>query len=409
MPVETPAAPVQTSFADLIGSEIDSIGNSSAAPQPTTDTITTSASEASSAKAPAEAPKTSIEAPKTPTAGNEFDPKIEALPDVFKKETAAKETPKAAEEPVLPKDANPAVSAAFQKITSDLKAERERIKSYEAKISELESKQSKSVNADEISKYQKRIEEYESKLKVINLEASPEYNEQITAPKMKLASDLEVLAKANDLDPDAFLKAAAVEDPVERRKKINAITKELSQSDAFEARKAIDSLLELKSKDDELRKDISTTIKVMEEQRERAAKEFQERAVTETLKSYQDTFRDFTENGPVYFRKSADNEAWNKSLEQIYTTALSVENTELTPKQKAQLTLQAVSFPVIRQMFDTYVAKSNEEITSLRSQLQKYVSATPNGGPVTAGAGANSPEPLDKSLGLVAALEAGLR
>lgn len=409
MPVETPvaptAAPLQTSFADLIGSEIDSIGNSSSAPQPTTDTITKSASEVS----PVETPKTPTEAPKTPVAGNEFDPKIEALPDVFKKETAAKETPKAAEEPVLPKDANPAVSAAFQKITSDLKAEREKIKSYETKISELESKQSKSVNADEISKYQKRIEEYESKLKVINLEASPEYNEQITAPKMKLAGDLEVLAKANDLDPDAFLKAAAVEDPVERRKKINAITKELSQSDAFEARKAIDSLLELKSKDDELRKDISTTIKVMEEQREKAAKEFQERAVTETLKSYQDTFRDFTENGPVYFRKSSDNEAWNKSLEQIYTTALSVENTELTPKQKAQLTLQAVSFPVIRQMFDTYVAKSNEEISSLRSQLQKYVSATPNGGPVTAGAGANSSEPVDKSLGLVAALEAGLR
>lgn len=397
-PVEAPTAPAatQSTFADIIGSEIDSIGKT---PEPakSNDTITPAVTTPT-AKAPVEAP----------TAGNEFDPKIEALPDVFKKETA-KETPKAAEEPVLPKDANPAVSAAFQKITSDLKAERERLKSYESKIAELESKQSKSVNSDELTKYQKRIEEYESKLKVINLEASPEYNEQITAPKMKLASDLEILAKANDLDPDAFLKAAAVEDPVERRKKINSITKELSQSDAFEARKAIDSLLELKSKDDELRKDISTTIKVMEEQREKSAKEFQERAVTETLKSYQDTFRDFTENGPVYFRKSADNEAWNKSLEQIYTTALSVENTELTPKQKAQLTLQAVSFPVIRQMFDTYVAKSNEEITSLRTQLQKYASATPSSGPVTAGAGANTPEPMDKSLGLVAALEAGLR
>jgi len=401
-PVEAPTAPAatQSTFADIIGSEIDSIGKT---PEPvkSNDTITPAVTTPS-AKEPAKAPT------EASTAGNEFDPKIEALPDVFKKETA-KETPKAAEGPVLPKDANPAVSAAFQKITSDLKAERERLKSYETKIAELESKQSKSVNSDELTKYQKRIEEYESKLKVINLEASPEYNEQITAPKMKLASDLEILAKANDLDPDAFLKAAAVEDPVERRKKINSITKELSQSDAFEARKAIDSLLELKSKDDELRKDISTTIKVMEEQREKAAKEFQERAVTETLKSYQDTFRDFTENGPVYFRKSADNEAWNKSLEQIYTTALSVENTELTPKQKAQLTLQAVSFPVIRQMFDTYVAKSNEEITSLRTQLQKYASATPSSGPVTAGAGANTPEPMDKSLGLVAALEAGLR
>ena len=405
---EAPATATQASFADIIGAEIDATLNPPATENSTTSgatppkaaeptpTITTSASETSKAST------------KQPTAGNEFDPKIDTLPDLFKKDTA-KETPKAVEEPVLPKDANPAVNAAFQKITGDLKAEREKIRSFEAKIAELEAKQSKSVNSDEVAKYQKRIEEYESKLKVVNLEASPEYNEQITAPKMKLAGDLEVLAKANDLDPDAFLKAAAIEDPVERRKKINAVTKDLSQSDAFEARKAIDSLLELKSKDDELRKDISTTLKVMEEQRERAAKEFQERAVTETLKSYQETFRDFTENGPVYFRKSPDNEAWNKSLEQIYTTALSVENTELTSKQKAQLTLQAVSFPVMRQMFDTYVSKANEEITSLRTQLQKYTSATPTSGPVTAGSGSNSVEPVDKNLGLVAALEAGLR
>lgn len=403
---ETPAAPAPAiaSFADIIGSEIDSIGKPPAeAPVP-----------APAAKEPSkvvETPK-AVEAPKaeskieTPKAGNEFDPKIETLPDLFKKETP-KETAKTVEEPVLPKDATPAVNAAFQKITGDLKAEREKLRQYETKLSELEAKQSKSVDSEEIAKYQKRIEEYESRLKVINLEASPEYNEQISLPKTKLMSDLEVLAKANDLDPDAFVKAAAIDDPVERRKKINAVTKELSQNDAFEARKAIESLLELKNKDTELRKDISTTIKVMEEQRERAAKEIAERNATETLRSYQDTFRDFTENGPAYFRKSADNENWNKSLEQIYNTALTVENTELTPKQKAQLTLQAVSFPVMRQMFDTYVAKSNEEIASLRSQLQKYVSATPSGGPNAAGA--NSAEPLDKSLGLVAALEAGLR
>jgi hypothetical protein len=410
MPTETPTAPSQplASFADIVGSEIDTIGNSSASSKPEATTITTSASETASAKSPSELPKTAISDFKDTSAGNEFDPKIEALPDVFKKETA-KETPKPVEEPTLPKEATPAVSAAFQKITGDLKAEREKLKTYETKLAELEAKQSKSVNPDEIAKFQKRIEEYEAKLKVVNLDASPEYNEQITTPKLKLASDLEILAKANDLDSDSFLKAAAIEDPVERRKKINSITKDLSQSDAFEARKAIDGLLELKAKDDSLRKDISTTIKVMEEQREKAAKEFQERSIADTLRSYQETFKEFTENGPVYFRKSAENEGWNKSLEQIYSTALAVENTELSSKQKAQLTMQAVSFPVMRQMFDTYVAKSNEEISNLRAQLQKYAAASPSSGPASAGNGANASEPLDKSLGLVAALEAGLR
>ena len=410
MPTETTTAPAQplTSFADIIGSEIETIGNSSASSKPEATTITASASETTSAKSPSESSKPAISDFKDTAAGNEFDPKIEALPDVFKKETA-KETPKPAEEPTLPKEATPAVSAAFQKITGDLKAEREKLKTYETKLAELEAKQSKSVNSDEIAKFQKRIEEYEAKLKVVNLDASPEYNEQITIPKLKLASDLEILAKANDLDSDSFLKAAAIEDPVERRKKINSIAKDLSQNDAFEARKAIDGLLELKAKDDSLRKDISTTIKVMEEQREKAAKEFQERSMAETLRSYQDTFKEFTENGPVYFRKSAENEGWNKSLEQIYSTALAVENTELSSKQKAQLTMQAVSFPVMRQMFDTYVSKSNEEISSLRAQLQKYAAASPSSGPASAGNGTNAPEPLDKSLGLVAALEAGLR
>ena len=397
MASETPIA----SFADLIGSEIDN------AVKPAAEAT---APVATSVTAPApEIQKSANEAVKQPTAGNEFDPKIEALPDLFKKEVAAKETKPAVEEPALPKDANPAVSAAFQKITSDLKSERERAKAFESKIAELETKQSKSVDSEEIAKYQKRIEDYEARLKTINLEASPEYNDQILAPKGRLMGELEVLAKANDLEPDAFVKAAAIEDPVERRKKINSITKELSQSDAFDARKAIDNLLELKNKDSELRKDISTTMKVMEEQRERTAKEIQERNQTETLRSYQETFRDFTENGPAYFRKSNDNEGWNKSLEQIYNTALTVENTELTPKQKAQLTMQAVSFPVMRQMFDTYVSKSNEEISNLRAQLQKYVSASPSSGPASAGNGANASEPLDKSLGLVAALEAGLR
>lgn len=397
MASETPIA----SFADLIGSEIDNAVKPAAeAPAPVATSVTAPAPETQ---------KAANEAVKQSSAGNEFDPKIEALPDLFKKEAAAKEAKLLVEEPALPKDANPAVSAAFQKITSDLKSERERVKSFESKIAELETKQSKSVDSEEIAKYQKRIEDYESRLKSINLEASPEYNDQILAPKGRLMGELEVLAKANDLEADAFLKAAAIEDPVERRKKINSITKELSQSDAFDARKAIDNLLELKNKDSELRRDISTTMKVMEEQRERTAKEIQERNQSETLRSYQETFRDFTENGPAYFRKSNDNEGWNKSLEQIYNTALTVENTELTPKQKAQLTMQAVSFPVMRQMFDTYVSKSNEEISNLRAQLQKYVSASPSSGPASAGNGANAPEPLDKSLGLVAALEAGLR
>ena len=390
MASETPIA----SFADLIGSEIDNAVKPAAeAAIPTATAVT--------APTP--------EVVKQSVAGNEFDPKIESLPDLFKRDNSPKETKVSSEEPVLPKDANPAVSAAFQKITSDLKSERERVKSFESKIAELETKQSKSVDSEEIAKYQRRIEDYESRLKAINLEASPEYNEQILAPKGRLVGELEVLAKANDLEADAFLKAAAIEDPVERRKKINSITKELSQSDAFDARKAIDNLLELKNKDSELRKDISTTMKVMEERRERSVKEIQERSQIETLKSYQETFRDFTENGPAYFRKSTDNEGWNKSLEQIYNTALSVENTELTPKQKAQLTMQAVSFPVMRQMFDTYVSKSNEEITNLRAQLQKYASASPTSGPASAGTGSNGAEPLDKSLGLVAALEAGLR
>jgi len=390
MASETPIA----SFADLIGSEIDNAVKPAAeAAIPTATAVT--------APTP--------EVVKQSVAGNEFDPKIESLPDLFKRDNSPKETKVSSEEPVLPKDANPAVSAAFQKITSDLKSERERVKSFESKIAELETKQSKSVDSEEISKYQRRIEDYESRLKAINLEASPEYNEQILAPKGRLVGELEVLAKANDLEGDAFLKAAAIEDPVERRKKINSITKELSQSDAFDARKAIDNLLELKDKDSELRKDISTTMKVMEERRERSVKEIQERSQIETLKSYQETFRDFTENGPTYFRKSTDNEGWNKSLEQIYNTALTVENTELTSKQKAQLTMQAVSFPVMRQMFDTYVSKSNEEITNLRAQLQKYASASPTSGPASAGTGSNGSEPLDKSLGLVAALEAGLR
>ena len=104
-------------------------------------------------------------------------------------------------------------------------------------------------------------------------------------------------------------------------------------------------------------------------------------------------------------KKIEGNEPWNKTIDELRSNAEKLDSEPLDHKQRAALTYQAVTLPLVVQVFKDYVSKTNQELASLKNNLSEYRKATPGAGSGTAPA---KSEKLDKGLSFLDALEKGL-
>jgi hypothetical protein len=102
-------------------------------------------------------------------------------------------------------------------------------------------------------------------------------------------------------------------------------------------------------------------------------------------------------------RPIEDNDAWNNTLKGIEQQALSIENTELDPRSKARLTFNAAALPVVMQVFQDYVAKTQSRINELEKTAKELRSTLPS-----SGSDSGSAPEIAADLGFLDALERGM-
>ena len=346
--------------------------------------------------------------------------KLEIPDDVL--EAIAKGSEPAKEEaiPELPKDATKSAQTAFAKVTTELRDTKARLASLESKINKETTKAEDSGEqpSPELDILRKEFEtlkaerdEYESELSVARVQATKQYKVAIDAPIKDAQNTIHEIAKLYEIDADAVVRAAAINDTAQRRTAVKEMLSGLDPIDAVDVRRRVDELNSLYNKRDAI---LTNADKAMQEigkreaaqqleqtrQQEIAQKKNQE----ETTTAYSEMWNRFTQEVPIL--KKTGNAEWDSRVDGLREQAMLVEQSDLDTETRAALTYQAVAMPLMVQLFQGYVKKSQGEISGLKKALGEYRSATPGAGGGESKTG--SPE-VSSDVGFLDALETGLR
>lgn len=346
--------------------------------------------------------------------------KLEIPDDVL--EAIAKDAEPAKEEaiPELPKDASKSAQTAFAKVTTELRDTKAKLALLESKINKETTKAEDSGEqpSPELDTLRKEFEtlkaerdEYESELSVARVQATKQYKVAIDAPIKEAQNIIHEIAKLYEIDADAVVRAAAINDTAQRRTAVKEMLAGLDPIDAVDVRRRVDELNSLYNKRDAI---LTNADKAMQEISKREAAQqleqtrqqeiTQKKTQEETTTAYNEIWNRFTQEVPIL--KKTGNAEWDSRVDGLREQAMLVEQSDLDTETRAALTYQAVAMPLMVQLFQGYVKKSQGEISGLKKALGEYRTATPGAGGGESKTG--SPE-VASDVGFLDALETGLR
>jgi len=422
--IATQAVPSQTtdtfnSLSDVLSAALDGSQPSAQEAKPQ--------APVASPKAP-EAPAQKIETPKAPEAQTEkpilTPPSIldkllgEQKPADAKPETSEKqqaEAPKAEESfEKAPENLNPAAQTAFAKLTKELREAKARLKEMETKISDrtdaVEQKGG-DVQTDphlkelqeKLEQFQAEREELEGELRLGRLEATREYKVNIGEPSKQARQAISDIAKAYEMRDSAILEALNEPDGAKRRAMLREATSNMDPVDALTVRTKVDELILLNSKREEMVKDSKRILDEIARTEELETKAARAKYDAEAKQAFNEVWGLFEKELPLV-QKVEGNEQWNKMVDSLRVEAERLDAEPLDHRRRAALTFQAVTLPLVVQVFNDYVQKTNKELSSLRSSLGEYRKATPS---VASGQTPLKMELGDPNLGFLEAIEKG--
>jgi len=346
--------------------------------------------------------------------------KLEIPDDVL--EAIAKDANPAKEEAILelPKDSTKSAQTAFAKVTTELRDTKAKLALLESKINKETTKAEDSGEqpSPELDILRKEFEtlkaerdEYESELSVARVQATKQYKVAIDAPIKEAQNTIHEIAKLYEIDADAVVRAAAINDTAQRRAAVKEMLSGLDPIDAVDVRRRVDELNSLYNKRDAI---LTNADKAMQEiskrevaqQAEQARQQeiTQKKTQEETTTAYNEIWNRFTQEVPIL--KKTGNAEWDSRVDGLREQAMLVEQSDLDTETRAALTYQAVAMPLMVQLFQGYVKKSQGEISGLKKALGEYRTATPGAGGGESKTG--SPE-VSSDVGFLDALETGLR
>jgi hypothetical protein len=331
-------------------------------------------------------------------------------------QTPVDSKPQKAEETLekVPENLNPAAQTAFAKLTKELREAKSRLKEMETKISdrtEAVEQKGGDVQTDsqlkdlqtKLEQFQAEREELENELRLGRVEATREYKVNIGDPMKQAKQTISEIAKAYEMRDSLILDALNESDGPKRRALLREMTSNMDPVDALTVRTKIDELLLLNSKREEMVKDskrILDEIAKTEEAQEKAARAKYD---AEAKTAFNEVWGLFEKELPL-IQKVDGNEQWNKMVDSLRAEAERLDAEPLDHKRRAALTFQAVTLPLVVQVFNDYVSKTNKELASLRSSLGEYRKATPS---VASGQTPAKNEIGDPNLSFIDAIEKG--
>ena len=318
------------------------------------------------------------------------------------------------EEPTPDSTSQPAQTA-FAKLTKELREAKTKLKEFEGKVSDrtdVVEQKGGDVQSDtqltelqaKLEKFQAERDELESELRISKIESTREFKNAISEPTKAVVKAISDIAKSYEVRPSTILEAVEEADGVKRRTLLKELTWDMDAADALSVRMKVDELVQLNSKREELIKDSKTALAALNLAEEESERTERSKYDADAKKAFGEVWGTFQEELPI-LKKIEGNDSWNQTLDQLRANAEKLDAEPLDHRQRAALTYQAVTLPLVVQVFKDYVSKTNNEMQSLRDNLSEYRKATPG---VGTGQTPSKSEKTDRGLSFLEALEKGL-
>jgi hypothetical protein len=302
-----------------------------------------------------------------------------------------------------PENLKPEAQTAWARLTKDLRDARTKLKELEAKTAQAPANSVEQVDLKaQLDALKQERDEYESELRFARLESTKEYKQAVTEPLSVIQKEVADIAGIYEADPRAIYSAMVEPDAAKRRALLKEATANFDPVDSLAVRAKAEELQKVFERRDILTKDVKTVLEMLENEERTEMETFQKRSQEELTTAYKTEWENMQKENPL-LRPIEDNEAWNNTLKTIESKALEIENTELDPRSKARLTFNAAAMPVVMQLFQDYVSKTQTRISELEKTAKELRSTIPSVGAETGSA----PE-IAADLGFLDALERGL-
>lgn len=303
-----------------------------------------------------------------------------------------------------PENLKPEAQTAWARLTKDLREARARLKEMETKVSEAPQNSFEQEDLkSQLESLKAEKEEYESELRVARLESTREYKQTVTEPLQVIQKEVADIAQLYETDPRNIYAAMAEPDTSKRRSYLKELTSSFDPVDALAIRNKAEELHKVFERRELLHKDVKTVLDVIENEQKQETELRQKQYQAEIESAYKTEWESIQKENPL-LRPIKDNEAWNNTLKGIEQKAFEIENTELEPRSKARLTFNAAALPVVMNLFQDYVVKTQGRISELEKLTKELRSTIPS-----AGSGTNSAPEVPSDLGFLEALERGMK
>ena len=304
-----------------------------------------------------------------------------------------------------PENLKPEAQTAWARLTKDLREARTKLKELEGKVSEAPTNSVEQIDLqNQLDTLKQERDEYENELKFSRLESTREYKQAVTEPLNSIQQEVSDISKLYEgVDPRNIYAAMVEPDPAKRRALLKEATSAFDPVDSLAIRSKAEELQKVFERREILTKDVNTVLQMIQAEEQKEATAFQQRMESEVKTAYESEWQNLQKENAL-LRPIEGNEAWNSTLNSIQQQAMQIENTELDPRAKAKLTFNAAAMPLVMNVFQDYVAKTQTRISELEKLTKELRSTMPSSGGAKGG-GVEIPA----NISFVEALERGMK
>ena len=304
-----------------------------------------------------------------------------------------------------PENLKPEAQTAWARLTKDLREARTKLKEMEGKVSDAPTNSVEQIDLqNQLNILKQERDEYENELKFSRLESTKEYKQAVTEPLNGIQKEVSDISKLYEgVDPRNIYAAMVEPDPAKRRALLKEATSAFDPVDSLAIRSKAEELQKVFERREVLTKDVNTVLQMIQAEEQKEATAFQQRMETEVKTAYDSEWQNLQKENAL-LRPIEGNETWNSALNNIQQQAMQIENTELDPRAKAKLTFNAAAMPLVMNVFQDYVAKTQTRISELEKLTKELRSTIPSSGGAKGG-GVEVPS----DVSFVDALERGMK
>jgi len=303
-----------------------------------------------------------------------------------------------------PENLKPEAQTAWARLTKDLRDARSKLKELETKTAEAPVNSVEQIDLqNQLNQLKAERDEYENELRFSRLESTKEYKQAVTEPLRGIQQEVADIAGMYKADARSIYSAMLEPDTATRRTLLKEATASFDPVDALAIRTKAEDLQKVFARRDLLTKDVQTVLQMLETEEKQEKEKFYKQSQFEVETAYKSEWENLQKEN-VLFRPIEGNEAWNNTLNGIQQQALQIENTELDPRAKAKLTFNAAAMPVVMNIFQDYVGKTQTRISELEKLTKELRATLPSSG----GEKGGGPE-VPADLGFLDALERGMK